>query len=300
MRRAERRARYAADGRARGLKDRKRHRRSFRDRVVRSDLGPRKRVDTHSPTRRPRTGRGHGIDLSGLRPQTSTVVEPSLLVRYPGSPRRMAYGLRLRVSAGLAPASLSSQACVMHGLYTERASANKAPGAPPAGRSEVPCYAPSVTRPRASAPGILPASSFRFADTVALLVAGCGSAQGTSAPPASAGPDAPAASSRRLGLDGPRLARSRQSGHRIRGPIRCADGPGRDEPIGRCRAGGRLHRHRGEPDVLRVRRGGRRLDGVLPRAAERLVRGNRPVPPGRRGPDGHRLPRAGRRALLAG
>lgn len=48
-----------------------------------------------------------------------------------------------------------------------------------------------MTRPRASAPGI-PRLLLPLAATAALLIAGCGSAQGTSAPSASAGPDSSA------------------------------------------------------------------------------------------------------------
>lgn len=132
--------------------------------------------------------------LSGLRPQTSTGcgAEPSgqvsRLVEADG------LGLRLRVSAGLAPASP-----VQAGLRDPRTVhlatvAQQGARGVVAGDSRVACYAPSVTRPRASAPDS-PRLLLPLIAAVALVVAGCGSAQGTvapSAPAVSAAPVEPA------------------------------------------------------------------------------------------------------------
>ena len=107
---------------------------------------------------------------------------------------------------------LSSQACVMPRTVhragpaptrLEQARRRAVPGSRATLRS--------VTRPRASAPGI-PRLLLPLAATAALLIAGCGSAQGTSAPSASAGPDSSRRVSGEPASTDPGVARSSQSG----------------------------------------------------------------------------------------
>ena len=239
--------------------------------------------------------------LSGLRPQTSTGcgAEPSgqvsRLVEADG------LGLRLRVSAGLAPASP-----VQSGLRDPR-TVHRADGLPNkageavGGPSGVSCYPPTVTRPRASAPGRpRPAASLLFdldpasVRGVVALSQACGSAQGTDAPSASTGSAPPAVPSDAITLGGTGLDRSGQPGS-CSGAIRAAIQPPDASPSADVGPAERLHRA--------PMRTGRSTDRWLPpstgRSTARSCRAAgswRPGSIGLRAAAGWRSPTAGRAA----